>query len=89
MPKLSIFDKDHPITKIIRYAKIAGIQVIIDLHTAPGSQNGFDNSGQATNLTQPDNWGEQWIYNPVNVKGKISIIIYTIYLYIHTIDFYD
>ena len=66
---MSILDEQHPITKIIGYAKNAGLQVILDLHTAPGSQNGFDNSGQATNETQPDNWGETWIYNPDNIQG--------------------
>lgn len=69
IPSQSILDVDHPITKIISYAKNAGISVIIDLHTAPGSQNGFDNSGQATNITQTDNWGQTWIYNPTNVDG--------------------
>ena len=32
--------EEHPITKVIGYAKAAGLQVILDLHTAPGSQNG-------------------------------------------------
>jgi glucan 1,3-beta-glucosidase len=45
LPSESIFDEFHPITSIIRFAKEAGLYVILDLHTAPGSQNGFDNSG--------------------------------------------
>ena len=72
IPAQSILDKDHPITKILFYAKNAGIHVIIDLHTAPGSQNGFDNSGQTTNMTVPDNWGQPWIYNPTNVNGTVA-----------------
>ncbi|RMY13095.1 hypothetical protein D0868_02202 [Hortaea werneckii] len=32
----------------ISWARNAGLKVLIDLHGAPGSQNGFDNSGQRT-----------------------------------------
>lgn len=32
----------------IGWARQVGVKVIIDLHGAPGSQNGFDNSGQRT-----------------------------------------
>ncbi|KAF2839339.1 glycoside hydrolase family 5 protein [Patellaria atrata CBS 101060] len=32
--------------KAVRWARETGLKVIIDLHGAPGSQNGFDNSGQ-------------------------------------------
>ena len=31
--------------KAVRWADECGLKVIIDLHGAPGSQNGFDNSG--------------------------------------------
>lgn len=72
VPAQSILDPNHPITNIIRYAKNANLQVILDLHTAPGSQNGFDNSGQATNDTQPDRWGQSWIYNPTHVAGTVA-----------------
>jgi hypothetical protein len=64
----------HPITKIIRYAKNAGLQVIIDLHTAPGSQNGFDNSGQTTTSKVPDLWGENWMYDAENMAGTLSTV---------------
>ncbi|KAK6007158.1 hypothetical protein QM012_006166 [Aureobasidium pullulans] len=33
----------------IEWARQTGLKVIVDLHGAPGSQNGFDNSGQRTN----------------------------------------
>lgn len=32
--------------KAVSWAQSHGLKVIIDLHGAPGSQNGFDNSGQ-------------------------------------------
>ena len=35
--------------KAIDWARQTGLKVWIDLHGAPGSQNGFDNSGQRTN----------------------------------------
>lgn len=72
LPSESIFKETHPITRIIRFAKEAGLYVILDLHTAPGSQNGFDNSGQQTNETQEDNWGESWIYNEDNVRYTVQ-----------------
>ena len=33
----------------IAWARQTGLKVIVDLHGAPSSQNGFDNSGQKTN----------------------------------------
>ncbi|PLB41956.1 glucan 1,3-beta-glucosidase [Aspergillus candidus] len=38
----------------IDWARDAGLKVIVDLHGAPGSQNGFDNSGRKG----PINWGQ-------------------------------
>ncbi|OJD16323.1 hypothetical protein AJ78_03492 [Emergomyces pasteurianus Ep9510] len=38
--------------KAIRWAKESNLKVVIDLHGAPGSQNGFDNSGRRG----PINW---------------------------------
>ena len=35
-------------------AKDAGLVVVLDLHGAPGSQNGLDNSGQRSNDTRPE-----------------------------------
>lgn len=42
--------------KAINWARGAGLKVMLDLHGAPGSQNGFDNSGQygAINWQQGD-----------------------------------
>jgi glucan 1,3-beta-glucosidase len=37
--------------KAISWARTANLKVIIDLHGAPGSQNGFDNSGQRLDIT--------------------------------------
>jgi len=33
------------------WAKPRGLHILLDLHTAPGSQNGFDNSGRRGNIT--------------------------------------
>ncbi|CAG8693201.1 20852_t:CDS:2, partial [Cetraspora pellucida] len=41
-----IMDGFHYLLKAVRWAKKYGMKVIIDLHGAPGSQNGFDNSGK-------------------------------------------
>ncbi|KAF7374908.1 Glycoside hydrolase family 5 protein [Mycena sanguinolenta] len=41
--------------KALNWAKQYDIHVILDLHGAPGSQNGFDNSGQRTSTTEWEN----------------------------------
>lgn len=71
-PIESIYAIDHPITQVISYAKKAGLQVILDLHTAPGSQNGFDNSGESTTSKEPDDWGEKWMYDAEKMAGTLS-----------------
>ncbi|KAJ2561782.1 hypothetical protein GGH12_003697 [Coemansia sp. RSA 1822] len=45
--------------RLVYWAHKYGLQVIADMHTAPGSQNGFDNSGS----TQ----GVNWTSDPKNV----------------------
>jgi glucan 1,3-beta-glucosidase len=50
--------------KAIGWAQQYGIQVLIDLHGAPGSQNGFDNSGHAGDM----NWPNQQSYVDFTVK---------------------
>ena len=44
------------VDKAIGWARTAGLKVMLDLHGAPGSQNGFDNSGEygAIEWTQGD-----------------------------------
>lgn len=53
--------------KAVTWAGNHGLKVIVDLHGAPGSQNGFDNSGQK--LPYP-----RWQSNPQNVARTIAII---------------
>ncbi|KAF8526318.1 glycoside hydrolase [Hysterangium stoloniferum] len=53
----------------VRWARQQGIHVIVDLHGAPGSQNGYDNSGQST----PN---PVWGINPQNVSRTLDIIGY-------------
>lgn len=38
--------------RVVRWCRELRLQIYVDLHTAPGSQNGFDNSGRA-NATGP------------------------------------
>merc|ERR1711988_372818 len=33
------------------WCKPRGLQILLDMHTAPGSQNGFDNSGRRGNIS--------------------------------------
>ncbi|KDQ59273.1 glycoside hydrolase family 5 protein [Jaapia argillacea MUCL 33604] len=53
--------------KALTWAKAHSVHVIIDLHGAPGSQNGFDNSGQRTG-------DPVWAVNPSNVSRTLDII---------------
>lgn len=53
--------------RALNSARAAGIRVIVDLHGAPGSQNGYDNSGQRT-----DN--PTWATNSTNVNRTIEIL---------------
>lgn len=48
------------------WARERGIQMWIDLHTAPGSQNGFDNSGRFGNAT--------WATSPENIDRTVTIL---------------
>ncbi|KAI0077909.1 glycoside hydrolase family 5 protein [Panus rudis PR-1116 ss-1] len=51
----------------LNWAKAHGLHTIVDLHGAPGSQNGFDNSGQRTGNPT---WGQ----DPNSVPRTLDII---------------
>lgn len=51
----------------LNWAKQNGLHVILDLHGAPGSQNGYDNSGQRTDTPT---WGS----DPDSVPRTLDII---------------
>ncbi|KZS93506.1 glycoside hydrolase family 5 protein [Sistotremastrum niveocremeum HHB9708] len=53
--------------KAVSWAGTYGLKVIVDLHGAPGSQNGFDNSGQR--LSYPG-----WHSNNTNIQRTDTII---------------
>ncbi|KAJ3517946.1 hypothetical protein NLJ89_g179 [Agrocybe chaxingu] len=53
--------------RALSWAKKHNINVILDLHGAPGSQNGYDNSGQRT--ANP-----VWALNPANVTRTIDTL---------------
>ncbi|KAF2222492.1 putative Exo-beta-1,3-glucanase [Elsinoe ampelina] len=38
--------QEYYVDQAVQWARETGLKIIIDLHGAPGSQNGFDNSGQ-------------------------------------------
>jgi len=58
------------LTKAITWATNQGLKLIVDLHGAPGSQNGFDNSGHKVSFPG-------WHSNSTNV-ARTSAIIKTI-----------
>jgi len=55
------------LNKAVTWARNHGLKVIVDLHGAPGSQNGFDNSGQRMSFPQ-------WQSNSNNVARTNAII---------------
>ncbi|KAF5391674.1 hypothetical protein D9757_002359 [Collybiopsis confluens] len=55
--------------RALNWAAAYNIHVILDLHGAPGSQNGYDNSGQRTPTPQ-------WALNPANVTRSIDTLVY-------------
>lgn len=56
--------------KSIQWARKVGVKIVIDLHGAPGSQNGFDNSGQR--VAKPK-WQEgDNIKKTLRILGKIQ-----------------
>ncbi|PVH76801.1 glycoside hydrolase family 5 protein [Cadophora sp. DSE1049] len=56
---------DAYLEKAIQWARNCGMYVWVDLHGSPGSQNGFDNSGQAGEV----NWQQ-----PSNLARSISVL---------------
>ncbi|KAJ7104177.1 glycoside hydrolase family 5 protein [Mycena belliarum] len=55
--------------KALNWANKHNIHVILDLHGAPGSQNGFDNSGQRTSPPQ-------WANSPANVSRTVDTLAF-------------
>jgi len=51
----------------LNWAKNNSLHVILDLHGAPGSQNGFDNSGQRTGTPE-------WANGTTNISRTLDII---------------
>jgi len=61
-----------------------GIKVLLDIHAMKGSQNGFDNSGQAMGLEWPDeNNFVHWPIEVANWMGEFNLSEYK-YDYIYT-----
>ncbi|KAG5638777.1 hypothetical protein H0H81_010198 [Sphagnurus paluster] len=55
----------------LNWAKQHSVHVILDLHGAPGSQNGYDNSGQRTS-------DPVWALTPANVTRTIDTLRYIV-----------
>ena len=51
----------------LKWARAHNVHAIVDLHGAPGSQNGYDNSGQRTG-------SPQWALDQDNVDGALDAI---------------
>ena len=56
--------------RLCLWARKYNLQVWPDIHTAPGSQNGFDNSGQA----KTEVGCKDWSHNPRNVQRSLDAV---------------
>lgn len=75
IPKQDILDDlTHPISKTIAIADKYGIKVILDLHGAPNSQNGLDNSGIRSMVPDAEKWGDTWFYEEKYQAQTIQIL---------------
>lgn len=54
------------IKRALNWAKKAGLSVMLDLHTAPGCQNGFDNGGIEGVI--------DWPKDPKNIKKTVKVL---------------
>lgn len=57
--------------RALNWARMHSIHVIVDIHGAPGSQNGYDNSGQRTG-------NPQWAYNESYVNRTLDTVKYIV-----------
>lgn len=56
--------------RLVEWCRDIGLEVLADLHGAPASQNGFDNSGQ----TKPDASGKGWCNSTENIHRTLDVI---------------
>lgn len=56
-------------------ANNSGLVVILDLHGAPGSQNGLDNSGVRSDDPNPNHWGWHWFYDANNQADTVKVLV--------------
>lgn len=75
LPKEDIDEENHPIRRAIQLATDADLLIILDLHGAPGSQNGLDNSGERSHDPRPERWGYNWLYSDQNKQDTTKILV--------------
>jgi len=75
VPKQPITSPENPIVKTMQQISKAGLKVLVDLHAAPCSQNGFDNSGNISSETW-QHWGEYWMYTKSCQDNHVAIVKY-------------
>jgi len=56
-------------------AQNQSLVVMLDLHGAPGSQNGLDNSGLRSKDPNPNHWGWHWFYDPTNQANTVKVLV--------------
>ncbi|CAB9504723.1 Sporulation-specific glucan 1,3-beta-glucosidase [Seminavis robusta] len=74
------YDNDEPwivgdrwkyFLRMCGWAREIGLEVWPNIHTAPGSQNGFDNSGQQNSVKTCGGWSD----NPHNIQRSLNVLL--------------
>lgn len=65
-----VADRWYYFERLLQWSRELDLQVWPDIHTAPGSQNGFDNSGQAKLAISCVDWSN----SPAHVERSLQVI---------------
>eukprot|EP01129_Flabellula_baltica_P001002 TRINITY_DN10927_c0_g1_i1.p1 TRINITY_DN10927_c0_g1~~TRINITY_DN10927_c0_g1_i1.p1 ORF type:complete len:589 (-),score=108.55 TRINITY_DN10927_c0_g1_i1:36-1802(-) len=74
VPTADLYNSSHPLTQVILGANKNNIAILLDLHGAPGSQNGLDNSGRRSDNPNAEEWGYTWAYDQQAQDDHIKIL---------------
>lgn len=69
-PAWVVGDRWKAFRRLVRWARRHGLQVWPDVHSAPGSQNGFDNSGRQSARITCDGWSRV----PAHVERSLDAV---------------
>lgn len=66
-----VADRWKYFVRMCGWAREIGLEVWPNIHTAPGSQNGFDNSGKQNSVKTCGGWND----NPYNIQRSLNVLL--------------